>query len=259
MAKRVILLLFFLRVSWAGVCSNTSLGNAVNCIQSASTGGNGAAVSVNLPSTPSIGQVVLIGCTKYNTTAGAILAAPTDNQGNTYAVDADRHPQAAGFPYKEAQLSSSRIATAAGTFTASCHTASGSDYMEIAVLVLSGLSPGTFLDVVASGDSGGGVATSLTPSSGNATTTGLDLLVGVATTSGGSSQTWSAGAGYTLLEQIGSTTNTTIGTEGQTSTAGSHSAAFGLSIADTWVAVMAAYKIGAAAPAPVRHKTTQSE
>ena len=169
--------------------------------------------------------------------------AVTDSQGNTYQQAIQTNEDAAGETI--AVYYAMNIAGGANTVTV-FQTILGS--FRFAILEYSGVAKTNALDVAAAAQ-----GASAFPNSGSVTTTANgDLLLGGVMTAGG--QTYIAGTGYTIEQNVSASPNTKLIAEDQTqATVGASSAGASLGATDLWAAVLAAFKAdasGVGAPPP---------
>lgn len=137
-------------------------------VNTAATGGGNTTVTTTFGSTPTVGNLVVVGCAA--TTGSNVINTPTDNQGggNTYtqAVTIANNPRVS--------IYYSIVAVASGTFSITCTTTMGSFITNI-ILEYSGVNSSTPLDQTATGTSN---ATSATSGTIN-TTKANEVIVGV--------------------------------------------------------------------------------
>jgi hypothetical protein len=175
--------------------------------------------------------------------SGQVLTVK-DSNGNTYHsafqfnVTADTpNGETVGIFYAE------NIAGGANTVTVSESITSNT--LRFAILEYSGVATANSLDVAV-----GAQGTSAFPNSGATTTTvNGDLLLGVAVTANGATDT--AGSGFVLEDRVPAAPNTKLITESQIqSTAGAASASASLGASDIWCAALAAFKAASAGSLP---------
>jgi len=156
----------------------------------------------------------------------------TDSQGNTYQQAIQMNEDTAGETI--AIYYATNIAGGANTVDV-YQTILGS--FRFAILEYSGVAKTNALDVAAAEQ-----GASAFPNSGSVTTTANgDLLLGGILTAGG--QSYTAGTGYTIEQNVPASPNTNVIAEDQTqATAGASSAGASLGVADFWAAVSVAFK-----------------
>jgi hypothetical protein len=158
-----------------------------------------------------------------------------DTRGNTYRRAVQRNDTVDGTTlalyYAENVTSGSNTVSVADSIAGAT--------LRFAVMEYSGVSLVNSLDVTASSQ-----GTSALPSSGTTTTTSAgELILGVVATANPQSVT--AGRGFTLSDALPAAPNTKLVTEYQRqNVAGSIAASASLSTADTWAALLAAFRPG---------------
>jgi chitodextrinase len=128
---------------------------------------------------------------------------------------------------------------AGGTNTVTVSDTIGGGTLRFAILEYSGLAVANSLDGTASAQ-----GTGTTPNSGTTTTTASgDLIIGLVSTANGVTVT--AGSGYAIQDHVPAAPNTKLVTEDQRQTAaGPVAATATLSAADSWGAVVSAFRAG---------------
>jgi hypothetical protein len=127
---------------------------------------------------PAVGNHVVVGIALYDGDSGVHgIAAVTDNQGNTYAENAEATEIGGG--NSSATIYSTKVATAAGTFTVTVDPAVAAGlYIAWAAAEFSGLDATTHLDRTATNvESSGASDASVTASAANTAASGLAVAV----------------------------------------------------------------------------------
>lgn len=197
--------------------------------------------SLSFPANSTTGDWVAV-CIRAGK-SGQVLTVK-DSNGNTYRT-AFQFNVTADTPNGEtvAIFYAENIAGGANTVTVSESIASNT--LRFAILEYSGVATANSLDVAV-----GAQGTSASPNSGAATTTSNgDLLLGVAVTANGATDT--AGSGFVIEDRVPAAPNTKLITESQIqSTAGPASASASLGASDIWGAALAAFKAASGGPTP---------
>lgn len=222
---------------------------ALSVVQSTACVSNGVAVasqSCNFTSTPTAGNLIVVTCTSYDFN-GTISLAASDNQGNSYSVDASSS-QGNTDNKVIASIHHASNVSASGTFTITC-TPSASDYIVMAGYEIAGASTTSTLDQIAQKTNFGAGQAQTSITSDGATTVADEIIVvsnGLATNT-----TPTAGTNYTLLETRVSVTANVVAFVDEyriVSATGSQTATINYSPSISGNAmVMATYKIAGAA------------
>jgi len=238
-----VALLLMLGASVQSQATSIVRNNSATSSTSNTSGGAGIALvqSVSLDASNSNWATLAFGS---NNAAGNFIAvviqggqpgegfAVTDSQGNTYQQAIQTNEDTAGDTI--AIYYAMNVAGGANTVEV-FQTVLGS--FRFAILEYSGVAKTNALDVAAAAQ-----GASAFPNSGSVTTTANgDLLLGGMMTAGG--QSYIAGTGYTIEQNVSASPNTKLIAEDQThATAGASSAGASLGATDLWAAVLAAFK-----------------
>jgi hypothetical protein len=195
----------------AGVTSSSSLAFVSN-----NTAGNWIAVVIRAGKS---GQVLTVGDTRGNTYQRAVQFNQTLDAPNGETL---------GIFYAENISGGPNTVTVAESIS--------NNTLRFAILEYSGVATSNSLDVTAAAQ-----GTGKTASSGSATTTGGDLVLGEVATANG--QTYTAGSGFTIEEKVPAAPNTKLIVEDEMQTsAGALSVTATLSRSDNWGVILATFK-----------------
>lgn len=212
----IVLILFCAANSHSTACSNTSLGNSVSCVQSFNSGGSGTGVNPNFSGNVTANNLIVIALTTQGstvtiatgpsmscTTLTASTSSPIKNVGNNqtflfYGVTSG------------ACASITLTISGATAWTVTGHEFSGIKTTSPLDCDNTGTGNGTALATSACTSQAGSVTSAMTAGTTGQwamimsvfkTAAGSNVLVVAQGGGAVSSNTWTAGSGYTLLDQ----------------------------------------------------------
>jgi hypothetical protein len=222
--------------------SNATSPGAVTYIQGASSGNDSYATSVSAAFPGGTGSGDLIVLAISWDTSGNAQPSVSDSQGNTYALATTSNNPAT---YQGLAIYyAPNIKGGADTVTVALNPSAGSRRLDIQEY--SGIASTNPIDVTSQNmDVNGNTATDGVTSSGATTTVSGDLIFGAATQDSGSTETISAGTGFTQRVALNNGSNNPVLTEDMVqSLAASVAATFTFSASGSYQAQMVAFKPG---------------